>query len=245
MITETPREYVLDLEATPDRVPQVRRIVAAHLRHWQLDGLIQPVSLGVCELLTNVHLHARRGQALHPGTALDRPQLDRGRAGRQPAAAATALCQPAGHPRPWPADGVHAQRQLGYARHRGRQGRLVHDPRPGRDRQPAGAPEPPSRRLDGGPQPRRRGAVRAAARAHRGRPARGTRGQQAPDTTTVLRRPAAQDSTGSTVPCAGSSAAQGTRGARYCPAAPARRAAVSPGAARPRHGRRAASPTAR
>ncbi|WP_405774073.1 ATP-binding protein [Streptomyces sp. NBC_00859] len=58
MITETPREYVLDLDATPDRVPQVRRIVAAHLRHWQLEELIQPVSLGVCELLTNVHLHA-------------------------------------------------------------------------------------------------------------------------------------------------------------------------------------------
>ncbi|MFE2379725.1 ATP-binding protein [Streptomyces sp. NPDC059398] len=58
MITETSREYVLDLEATPDRVPQVRRIVAAHLRHWQLEELIQPVSLGVCELLTNVHLHA-------------------------------------------------------------------------------------------------------------------------------------------------------------------------------------------
>ncbi|MCX4553391.1 ATP-binding protein [Streptomyces sp. NBC_01387] len=58
MITEAPREYVLDLEATPARVPQVRRIVAAHLRHWQLEELIQPVSLGVCELLTNVHRHA-------------------------------------------------------------------------------------------------------------------------------------------------------------------------------------------
>ncbi|MEV6793415.1 ATP-binding protein [Streptomyces sp. NPDC051320] len=58
MITEVHREYVLDLEATPTRVPQVRRIVAAHLRHWQLEELIQPVSLGVCELLTNVHLHA-------------------------------------------------------------------------------------------------------------------------------------------------------------------------------------------
>ncbi|WP_328535448.1 ATP-binding protein [Streptomyces sp. NBC_00344] len=58
MITEVHREYVLDLEATPARVPQVRRIVAAHLRHWQLEELIQPVSLGVCELLTNVHRHA-------------------------------------------------------------------------------------------------------------------------------------------------------------------------------------------
>lgn len=58
MITDVHRAYVLDLEATPARVPQVRRIVAAHLRHWQLEELIQPVSLGVCELLTNVHRHA-------------------------------------------------------------------------------------------------------------------------------------------------------------------------------------------
>lgn len=57
MITEVSRRYTLDVEAYPFRVPQVRRIVAAHLRHWQLEPLMQPVGLGVCELLTNVHLH--------------------------------------------------------------------------------------------------------------------------------------------------------------------------------------------
>ena len=54
---EHSRQYTLNLRATPDRIPQVRRIVAAHLRHWRLDTVIQPVSLGVCELLTNVHRH--------------------------------------------------------------------------------------------------------------------------------------------------------------------------------------------
>ncbi|MFD7336027.1 ATP-binding protein [Streptomyces violascens] len=60
MVTiDNPRKYSLSLDATPDRIPQVRRIVAAHLRHWRLENIIQPVSLGVCELLTNVHRHAR------------------------------------------------------------------------------------------------------------------------------------------------------------------------------------------
>ncbi|GAA0585099.1 ATP-binding protein [Streptomyces crystallinus] len=58
VVVEVNRQYVLDLEATPERVPQIRRIVAAHLRYWKLEGLIQPVSLGVCELLTNVFRHA-------------------------------------------------------------------------------------------------------------------------------------------------------------------------------------------
>ncbi|MFI6686412.1 ATP-binding protein [Streptomyces sp. NPDC050485] len=58
MITiEHSRQYTLNLRATPDRIPQVRRIVAAHLRHWRLETIIQPVSLGVCELLINVHQH--------------------------------------------------------------------------------------------------------------------------------------------------------------------------------------------
>ncbi|MFF4186710.1 ATP-binding protein [Streptomyces sp. NPDC001691] len=59
---DSPREYTLSLQATPARVPQVRRIVAAHLRHWRLEGIIQPVSLGVCELLTNVHRHTKGDQ---------------------------------------------------------------------------------------------------------------------------------------------------------------------------------------
>ncbi|HET6856974.1 MAG TPA: ATP-binding protein [Streptomyces sp.] len=58
MSTQAAREYTLDMEAAAARVPQARRIVAAHLRHWGLGSLIQPVSLGVCELLTNVQRHA-------------------------------------------------------------------------------------------------------------------------------------------------------------------------------------------
>ncbi|MEU9192268.1 ATP-binding protein [Streptomyces hundungensis] len=58
MVTiDSPRQYTLSLHATPARIPQVRRIVAAHLRHWRLENILQPVSLGVCELLTNVHRH--------------------------------------------------------------------------------------------------------------------------------------------------------------------------------------------
>ncbi|MFF1482703.1 ATP-binding protein [Streptomyces sp. NPDC058301] len=58
VVVEVNRQYTLDLEAAPERVPQIRRIVAAHLRYWKLECLIQPVSLGVCELLTNVFRHA-------------------------------------------------------------------------------------------------------------------------------------------------------------------------------------------
>uniref|UniRef100_A0AAU2UX63 ATP-binding protein n=1 Tax=Streptomyces sp. NBC_00003 TaxID=2903608 RepID=A0AAU2UX63_9ACTN len=60
MVTiDSPRTYTLSLDAAPARIPQVRRIVAAHLRHWRLENIIQPVSLGVCELLSNVHRHTR------------------------------------------------------------------------------------------------------------------------------------------------------------------------------------------
>ncbi|MFG2721271.1 ATP-binding protein [Streptomyces sp. NPDC048416] len=63
MVTiDSPRQYTLSLHATPDRIPQIRRIVAAHLRHWRLENIIQPVSLGVCELLTNVHRHTDGNQ---------------------------------------------------------------------------------------------------------------------------------------------------------------------------------------
>ncbi|GAA3050076.1 hypothetical protein GCM10017562_11360 [Streptomyces roseofulvus] len=49
----------MELQALPPRIGQIRRIVAAHLRHWQLDDLVDPVELGVTELLTNVHRHAQ------------------------------------------------------------------------------------------------------------------------------------------------------------------------------------------
>ncbi|MBT2386597.1 ATP-binding protein [Streptomyces sp. ISL-11] len=58
MNAEPGHRYVLHTEADPVRMPQVRRIVAAHLRYWQLQSLVRPVGLGVEELLTNVHRHA-------------------------------------------------------------------------------------------------------------------------------------------------------------------------------------------
>ncbi|UNO39827.1 ATP-binding protein [Streptomyces sp. MST-110588] len=63
MITEVSRQYTLGAEAYPFRIAQVRRIVAAHLRHWGLEPLMQPVGLGVSELLTNVYRHAKNDKA--------------------------------------------------------------------------------------------------------------------------------------------------------------------------------------
>ena len=58
MISEPSRYCTVELQALPSRIGQVRRIVSAHLRHWQLDALIDHATLGVTELLTNVHRHA-------------------------------------------------------------------------------------------------------------------------------------------------------------------------------------------
>ncbi|MDQ1040602.1 anti-sigma regulatory factor (Ser/Thr protein kinase) [Streptomyces sp. V3I8] len=54
-----PRHCTVELQALPSRIGQVRRIVSAQLRYWRLDPLIDRAALGVTELLTNVHLHAR------------------------------------------------------------------------------------------------------------------------------------------------------------------------------------------
>ncbi|MEU1228779.1 ATP-binding protein [Streptomyces sp. NPDC005828] len=59
MISEPSRYYAVELQALPSRIGQVRRIISAHLRHWQLDALIDQAVLGVTELLTNVHRHAQ------------------------------------------------------------------------------------------------------------------------------------------------------------------------------------------
>lgn len=48
----------MELQALPARIGQVRRIVSAQLRYWQLDPLIDRAALGVTELLSNVHRHA-------------------------------------------------------------------------------------------------------------------------------------------------------------------------------------------
>ncbi|MER7909100.1 MULTISPECIES: ATP-binding protein [unclassified Streptomyces] len=59
MISEPSRYYAVELQALPQRIGQIRRIVSAHLRHWHLDALVDHALLGVTELLTNVHRHAR------------------------------------------------------------------------------------------------------------------------------------------------------------------------------------------
>ncbi|MFE9682149.1 ATP-binding protein [Streptomyces sp. NPDC006285] len=59
MISQPSRHCTVELHALPSRIGQVRRIVSAQLRYWRLDPLIDRAALGVTELLTNVHLHAR------------------------------------------------------------------------------------------------------------------------------------------------------------------------------------------
>ncbi|MFJ1730119.1 ATP-binding protein [Streptomyces sp. NPDC088254] len=59
MISNPSRHCTVELQALPSRIGQVRRIVSAQLRYWHLDPLIDRASLGVTELLTNVHLHAQ------------------------------------------------------------------------------------------------------------------------------------------------------------------------------------------
>ncbi|MFJ3877551.1 ATP-binding protein [Streptomyces sp. NPDC090077] len=59
MISHSRRHCVVELQALPSRIGQVRRIVSAQLRHWQLDPLIDRAALGVTELLSNVHRHAQ------------------------------------------------------------------------------------------------------------------------------------------------------------------------------------------
>ncbi|MCX4680877.1 ATP-binding protein [Streptomyces sp. NBC_01433] len=51
------RHYLVDLRVSPERVSQLRRIVAAHLRHWSLELHVRPVCRALDELLTNVRRH--------------------------------------------------------------------------------------------------------------------------------------------------------------------------------------------
>ncbi|WP_156724612.1 ATP-binding protein [Streptomyces apocyni] len=59
MISQPSRHCTVELHALPSRIKQVRRIVSAQLRYWQLDPLVDAAALGVTELLANVHRHAR------------------------------------------------------------------------------------------------------------------------------------------------------------------------------------------
>ncbi|MEU5099226.1 pep a2 [Streptomyces sp. NPDC020996] len=58
MKTAVPCYYHLDVEVSPDRVGQVRRILAAHLRFWNLDNLVEPVCHGTELLLKAIDEHA-------------------------------------------------------------------------------------------------------------------------------------------------------------------------------------------
>ncbi|RII08051.1 Histidine kinase-, DNA gyrase B-, and HSP90-like ATPase [Streptomyces sp. YIM 130001] len=58
MISQQSRHCTVELQALPSRIRQVRRIISAQLRHWHLEPLIDEATLGVTELLSNVHRHA-------------------------------------------------------------------------------------------------------------------------------------------------------------------------------------------
>ncbi|PZH10081.1 pep a2 [Streptomyces sp. NTH33] len=58
MKTAVPCYYHLDVEVSPERVGQVRRILAAHLRFWELEDLVDPVCGGAEMLLKAIDEHA-------------------------------------------------------------------------------------------------------------------------------------------------------------------------------------------
>ncbi|MET7454838.1 pep a2 [Streptomyces sp. NPDC005574] len=58
MKTAVPCYYHLDVEVGPERVGQVSRILAAHLRFWDLENLVGPVCHGAELLLKAIGEHA-------------------------------------------------------------------------------------------------------------------------------------------------------------------------------------------
>ncbi|MEU6091582.1 pep a2 [Streptomyces sp. NPDC047085] len=58
MKTAVPCYYHLDVEVSPERVGQVSRILAAHLRYWDLENLVDPVRRGAEMLLRAIDQHA-------------------------------------------------------------------------------------------------------------------------------------------------------------------------------------------
>jgi hypothetical protein len=58
MKTAVPCYYHLDVEVGPQQVDQVGRILAAHLRFWSLDNLVDPVRRGAEVLLRAIDEHA-------------------------------------------------------------------------------------------------------------------------------------------------------------------------------------------
>jgi len=49
--------YTLEVQASTERIPQIRRILAAHLRYWSLEPHIAPICRAVDELVGNVVHH--------------------------------------------------------------------------------------------------------------------------------------------------------------------------------------------
>ncbi|MFF0447334.1 ATP-binding protein [Streptomyces sp. NPDC004609] len=49
--------YIMETQATTERIPRIRRILAAHLRYWKLEPHIAPVCRAVDELIGNVVRH--------------------------------------------------------------------------------------------------------------------------------------------------------------------------------------------
>ncbi len=64
MKTAEPCYYHLDVEVCPERVGQVGRILAAHLRLWDLDHLAGPVCHGTEVLLRAIDEHATDKRAV-------------------------------------------------------------------------------------------------------------------------------------------------------------------------------------
>ncbi|MGW3729557.1 pep a2 [Streptomyces sp. NPDC000851] len=58
MKTAVPCYYHLDVEVSPERVGQVSRILAAHLRYWDLELLVKPVCHSAELLLKAIDEHA-------------------------------------------------------------------------------------------------------------------------------------------------------------------------------------------
>ncbi|GAB2969454.1 hypothetical protein GCM10023080_035890 [Streptomyces pseudoechinosporeus] len=58
MKTVVPCYYHLDVKVSPEGVAQVRRILAAHLRYWNLEDLVEPVCHCAEVLLHTIDEHA-------------------------------------------------------------------------------------------------------------------------------------------------------------------------------------------
>lgn len=58
MKAAVPCYYHLDVEVSPERVGQVRRILAAHLRYWNLENLVESVCHCAESLLHTIEEHA-------------------------------------------------------------------------------------------------------------------------------------------------------------------------------------------